>query len=290
MKLNNDIMGMVFIEEVTTPEQNILKHFDVVDKNGILYVDFESCLHSFDVLNRNSRMYEASNIEECLKTERIQSYLAHGGWFGEMNHPLPKYKDRPLSPERIQDIDMDNTSHKMLNPHVEGNLLISRIQTDAGTDAGMNLARKMIQGFIPAFSCRAIATLVMKGGKPVVVVRKIITYDWVLFQSHREAEQTSKPAKFVSKVANTVNEVTEKVTDAVNNNIVIPLKEILENVGKTDVNAQIIMESFELDTNDLVGFTKDNKHMIMRDNNNMIYCDIDAKSRSKVNDFFRSFN
>ena len=290
MKLNNDIMGMVFIEEVTTPEQNMLKHFDVVDKNGILYVDFESCLHSFDVLNRNSRMYEASNIEECLKTERIQSYLAHGGWFGEMNHPLPKYKDRPLSPERIQDIDMDNTSHKMLNPHVEGNLLISRIQTDAGTDAGMNLARKMIQGFIPAFSCRAIATLVMKGGKPVVVVRKIITYDWVLFQSHREAEQTSKPAKFVSKVANTVNEVTEKVTDAVNNNIVIPLKEILENVGRTDVNAQIIMESFELGTNDLVGFTKDNKHMIMRDNNNMIYCDIDAKSRSKVNDFFRSFN
>ena len=290
MKLNNDIMGMVFIEEVTTPEQNMLKHFDVVDKNGILYVDFESCLHSFDVLNRNSRMYEASNIEECLKTERIQSYLAHGGWFGEMNHPLPKYKDKPLSPERIQDIDMDNTSHKMLNPHVEGNLLISRIQTDAGTDAGMNLARKMIQGFIPAFSCRAIATLVMKGGKPVVVVRKIITYDWVLFQSHREAEQTSKPAKFVSKVANTVNEVTEKVTDAVNNNIVIPLKEILENVGRTDVNAQIIMESFELGTNDLVGFTKDNKHMIMRDNNNMIYCDIDAKSRSKVNDFFRSFN
>lgn len=290
MKLNNDIMGMVFIEEVTTPEQNMLKHFDVVDKNGILYVDFESCLHSFDVLNRNSRMYEASNIEECLKTERIQSYLAHGGWFGEMNHPLPKYKDKPLSPERIQDIDMDNTSHKMLNPHVEGNLLISRIQTDAGTDAGMNLARKMIQGFIPAFSCRAIATLVMKGGKPVVVVRKIITYDWVLFQSHREAEQTSKPAKFVSKVANTVNEVTEKVTDAVNNNIVIPLKEILENVGRTDVNAQIIMESFELDTNDLVGFTKDNKHMIMRDNNNMIYCDIDAKSRSEVNDFFRSFN
>ena len=79
MKLNNDIMGMVFIEEVTTPEQNMLKHFDVVDKNGILYVDFESCLHSFDVLNRKSRMYEASNIEECLKTERIQSYLAHGG-------------------------------------------------------------------------------------------------------------------------------------------------------------------------------------------------------------------
>ena len=284
-------MGTVFISERSNMDNREITSLDVHDKHGIFYVSFDANLHSFGVMNRNNRMYLADNVWECItKSEKIQRWLADNAWFGEMNHPLPKYKDRPLSPERIQDIDMDNTSHKMLNPHVEGNLLISRIQTDAGTDAGMNLARKMIQGFIPAFSCRAIATLVMKGGKPVVVVRKIITYDWVLFQSHREAEQTSKPAKFVSKVANTVNEVTEKVTDAVNNNIVIPLKEILENVGRTDVNAQIIMESFELDTNDLVGFTKDNKHMIMRDNNNMIYCDIDAKSRSKVNDFFRSFN
>ena len=101
MKLDEN-MGIVFIEEATSPEDNLVKNFDVFDKNGIFYVDFESCLHSFDVMNRNSRMYKASNIEECLKTERIQSYLAHGGWFGEQNHPTPEYKDRPLSPERIR--------------------------------------------------------------------------------------------------------------------------------------------------------------------------------------------
>ena len=86
MKLNPD-MGMVFIEEQTSPLENSVKNMDVVNKNGVFYVDFESCLHSFDVINRNSRMYEASNIEECLNTERIKSYLAHGGWYGEMNHP-----------------------------------------------------------------------------------------------------------------------------------------------------------------------------------------------------------
>lgn len=81
MKLDPN-MGMVFIEEQTSPEVNEVKNFDVIDKNGIFYVDFESCIHSFDVMNRNSRMYRGSNIEKCLQTERIQSYLSHGGWYG----------------------------------------------------------------------------------------------------------------------------------------------------------------------------------------------------------------
>lgn len=244
MKLDPN-MGMVFIEEQTSPEVNEVKNFDVIDKNGIFYVDFESCIHSFDVMNRNSRMYRGSNIEKCLQTERIQSYLSHGGWYGEMNHPTPKYKDRPLSPERIQDIDMNNTSHRMLNPHIEKNLLVSRIQSDAGTAAGMNLAKKMIQGFIPGFSCRAIASMMLENGKPVVNVRKIITYDWVLYQSHREAEQLqTTPTKFVSKVANCIQESAEKIKTT-SKDILMPLKDILESVGRTDVNTQIIMESFD---------------------------------------------
>jgi hypothetical protein len=171
----------------------------------------------------------------------------------------------------------------MLNPHIEKNLLVSRIQSDAGTSAGTNLARKMVQGFIPGFSCRAIASMILDGGKPVVDVRKIITYDWVLFQSHREAEQiTSSPTKFINKTVNCVKE-------AVSKDVVIPLKEILENVGRTDINAQVVMEAFDLSNENLVGFSNDNKHIIMKDNNNMIYCNINQDSRKKVNDFLKSF-
>lgn len=283
MKLDTSA-GFMFIEEQTSPDVNVVKNFDVVDKNGVFFVDFETCLHSFDVINRNSRMYKANNIEKCLDTERIKSYLSHGGWYGEMNHPTPEYKDRPLSPERISDIKMDNTSHRMLNPHVEKNLLVSRVQSDAGTAAGMNLARKMVQGFIPGFSCRAIASLILEAGKPVVDVRKIITYDWVLYQSHREAEQImTTPTKFINKAVNAV-------TEAVSNDICIPLKEILENVGRTDVNAQVIMEAFDLSNDNLIGFSNDKKQMIIKDNNNMIYCNINQESRKKVNDYFSSFH
>lgn len=77
MKLDEN-MGFVFLEERTSPEDNVVKNFDVVDRNGIFYVDFESAIHSFDVMNRNSRMYRKDNVEKCLQTERIQSFLSHG--------------------------------------------------------------------------------------------------------------------------------------------------------------------------------------------------------------------
>ena len=126
----------------------------------------------------------------------------------------------------------------------------------------------------------------LKNNKPVVNVRKIITYDWVLYQSHREADQiTSEPTTFVNKTVNTVNTVTENTSE----DVAIPLKEILQSVGHTDANAQLIMESFDLTYDDIVGFTPDHKNVIIRDNNNMIYCNIDPTTRNKVNDFFRSF-
>jgi hypothetical protein len=285
MKLSED-MGLMFLEETTSPDNNVAKNLDVYDKNGIFYVEFEAPVHSFDVMNRNSRMYRAKNIMECLDTERIQTFLKNGGWYGEMNHPTPEYKNQPLSPERIQDIKMDNTSHRMLNPHLESNLLVSKIQSDAGADAGMNLARNMVQGFNPAFSCRAIASLVLESGKPVVHARKVITYDWVLYQSHREAEKDqSSPTAFVSK---SPAYMTESAIDA-DNCIMIPLTEILESVGKTDPNPQVIMESFDLSLNDIRGITPDRKHLIIKDENNTIYCNINPESRNKINEFLRSF-
>ncbi|MDE7089595.1 MAG: hypothetical protein K2O54_05700, partial [Prevotella sp.] len=85
--------------------------------------------------------------------------------------------------------------------------------------------------------------------------------------------------------ANTAREVVESVKDG----IVIPLKEILENVGRTDVTTQVVMEAFDLDMSDMVGFTPARDHVIIKDSNNMIYCDIQPETRKKVNDFFRSF-
>lgn len=290
MTFDKDV-GVMYLAEETSPEQNTVKDLKVHNDGDVFYVDFESCIHSFGVMNRNSRMYEAANIEECLKTERIQHYLSHGGWFGEMNHPTPKYKDQPLAPERIRDIDMENTSHKMLNPHIERNLLVSRIQSDAGTAAGMNLAKKMVQGFVPGFSCRAIATMTIKNSKPVVNVRQIITYDWVLFQSHREAEQIrSVDNKFITKSPDGNKVITNNHFINESSDIAIPMKDLIGRISNSDPNAQVMLEGFDLDIDSVMGFTPNRKNMIIRDqDSNTIYCGINQKSKRMVDDFFRSF-
>ena len=283
-------LGFVYIAEQTSPDENVVKNMDVINMgNNVFFVKFRTCAHSFDVMNRNTRMYEADNVMDCINSERIQHYLSHGGWYGEMDHPTPFLKNEPLSPDRINLIYMKNTSHRFLNPKVEGNLLMTDVETDAGTDAGMNLAKKMVQGFIPCFSCRAIASLMNKNGRPVVACRKIICYDWVLFQSHREAEQdTSVKNTFVNKIANATNVITEKVKKGAED-ILVPLKEILESVGRTDINTQVVMEAFDLSNEDLVGFTPNHKQVLIRDENNMIYCNLDPMTRNKVNDYIRSF-
>ena len=71
--------------------------------------------------------------------------------------------------------------------------------------------------------------------------------------------------------------------------VMIPLKEILTDVGRRDVTAGLIMESFDLSMDDLCGFNESHDQIIIKDHNNYIYCNIDPKSVDMVNDFYTSF-
>ena len=148
---------------------------------------------------------------------------------------------------------------------------------------------EIIQGLIPAFSCRAIAVLKYINGKPTVVVRKVITYDWVLYPSHKEAHATS-PATGVLKAIETI---TESVTDRVkafSEDIILPLKEILENVGEKDPSVNLIMESFDLSNDDIVGFDAKRQRAIITDGNNKMFVKMSPETMSEVQDFYNSFN
>ena len=69
----------------------------------------------------------------------------------------------------------------------------------------------------------------------------------------------------------------------------IPLHEILDLVGNKDTNTEILLESFDLDISDLVGFDKTHEHAIIKDHDNMIYAKISPETKHKVDDFFTSF-
>ena len=89
---------------------------------------------------------------------------------------------------------------------------------------------------------------------------------------------------FTESVETALESAADKIKD-----VFIPLKEILMEVGNRDVNANLIMEAFDLPMDNLCGFSNDRKHVIIKDDNNYIYANINPDTVKKVNEFYNSF-
>lgn len=296
--LLGDNIGYMYIAEQVSPEENTVSDLSYNDKAHALYAEFNTILQSFNVINRNKRRYLAKNLAECLTTERIRSMLRTNAWYGEQDHPTQETENGKLTPERIKAIWMPNRSHKIMVPEVKGDMLYAKIQTASGTDVGRGMAMEIIQGLIPTFSCRAIATLEMIDGKPTVIVRLVITYDWVLYPSHPEAEMQGA-SSFVDKTAKMIKESTDQAYAVANTalkkfkrfseSVYLPLQELFSSIGVKDYNTQLVMEAFDLDIGSIQGISPDMDHLILRDGNNQMYTKISPQTKREVKDFLTSF-
>ena len=294
-----DPIGWVYIAEETSPIENTVGDLQYTERNGVSYAEFDTCLQTFEEINRNRRQYLSDNISNMIfKSDRIQTYLRDNAWFGEMDHPTQQFQNSPLTPERISAIWMPNRSHKILKPEFRGNELVARIQTSSGTEAGRGMACEIIQGLIPSFSCRAMASLENVNSKPTVIVKNLITYDWVLYPSHATAHMKGS-ATIVDKAVRAVGESAESIVDYTKNalkrfkkyseNVEIPLGEILERVGVVDPTVSMVLESFELDASLITGFTEDTNQAIIRDGDNMLYVNMNPSTKKEIHDFLSSY-
>lgn len=284
--LLDEDLGFMFVSEQTSPEDNKPMNLDQKNENGLFYYEFDSVLQSFDVINRNNRMYYGPNVWSCItESPKIQDALKNDRWFGEADHPLQEFVNKPLTPERLQNVPPTLSSHKIRNPRIEGNLLVGHIVTDAGTENGRNFAIKIAQGMTPSFSARSIAKMGRVNGKAYVLMRKLICYDWVLYQSHREASMIGKPEyhNLFESVDDTVKE--ESATREI---VSIPILELLQHVSKASDNVNIVNESFGLDEEFVpVGFTKDNCKVVLESGSRIAYVNLEPELRSKVNSYIR---
>ena len=265
---NNDSMGYVYLKEDVSPDVPSVSNIQICDSPNIFYVEFDTTLQSFGVMNRNHRMYNQSNVWSCIQNdEKIQDLLKNKSWFGEMDHPTPRLKSEELSPERIMNSLPGNTSHKIMDPYCKSNLINARIQTDAGTEAGMNMAKKILQGMTPRFSARALAELVNKNGTPTVNMKKLITYDWVLYPSHVEAHANTTP-KAIVKSVETVNESVQP--DIITIIPAIPIRELCEYAMSKSQNCQVLTEAFEITPEEL-GISSDNSHLLVKESSGTVF-------------------
>lgn len=293
--LNNDDIALMYLAEQTSPEDYKLSEVEITEKLGATWVSFVAILHSFDVMNRNRRIYDSDNTwNAIINNERIQDALRKRGWFGEMDHPGQDFTNMALTAERVQKIQMGNRSHAILNPRRQNNLLIANIETCPGTEAGLGMARDIVRGLVPSFSCRSIATMKNRNNKPYVDVRKLITYDWVLYPSHREAEMITKPMVNTQKI--TLESVCEHLQQSsffdYSKDFCVPINEFVdfkEFLCDMDKNVSFVIESGDMSLNNITGFDPATKNVIIESAGSKIFVNTSIQTKKKVEDFLTSF-
>lgn len=257
--------------------------YTVHDKGGRFFVTFDAILQSFGIKNRNKREYDADNIWNCIQTDDyIQSMLRQNSWMGEIDHPAAAIEGQELTMQRIANPDMKLTSHYIRRPRMSGkNLLEATIQTDSSNPNGMNMAIKIVDGkIIPCFSARVLGSLRNMGGRPVVFVKKLITYDWVLYPSHPEAQ-----AKITQPMMESVEEAARMAGCTV-----IFLSELAKMAANSSKETEWLCESFGLSIDDVVGVTESGNSIVIAEGDNTYIQPISdkfvrARTKSAVSDW-----
>jgi len=254
---------LCYIHEQTSFMEDYGENFGykVYDKGNRFYVEFDAVLQSFGVKNRNRREYDGDNIWDRIQNdEQIQSLLRQNSWIGEIDHPAPEIEGEKLTVQRIANPSMERSSHFIRSPRRNGNLLEAHIQTDSSNKHGMNMAIKIVDGkIIPCFSARVLGALQNRNGRPVVFVRKLITYDWVLYPSHREA---------LAKINQPLQESTDQISQITGVNIIF-LKELAQMAAASSKETEWLCESFGLTMDDIVGVSSTGNSIAIAEGGNM---------------------
>lgn len=256
--------------------------YEYHDKGNRFYLTFPAVLQSFARKNRNGREYDATNIMDKIEhDDYIQSMLRQNSWIGEIDHPAADKQDEELTIQRIGNPSLRLSSHFIRRPQLVGDLLKAKIQTDSSNENGMNMAIKIVDGkIIPCFSARVLGALQNRGGRPVVYVRKLITYDWVLYPSHPEA---------MAELHQPIQESVSLV-EHYGNCKIIPFPELARMAANSSKETEFLCESFGLSIDDVIGVTESGNSVVVQENANIYVQPISdkfvrAKTKSVLNDW-----
>ena len=233
---SNRIIGNIILEGATTAEDTI-----ITNSNG-KRVEAIGTLQDMDVENRNRRIYAKKDLMPEINGPRMKELIEAKQFKGECGHPL---SDDLV---RQQTIDPKLTCVNFSRVWVEGNLVKAQFR-GTNNDYGANFDADLREGGKPAFSLRALGGIENVGGKAYVKNIKIITWDHVIYPSHKRA--------YTDKI------VTESAIDTgkvlYENQVVVPkndpgtiisitgsdAKEVINRLQRESANITTIVETFD---------------------------------------------
>ena len=196
--MSDNIIGSIILEGAPTTTEDTV----IVDGGSSKRVIAEATLQDMDVENRNHRIYAKKDLEPEINGPRMRELIAAGYMCSELGHPL---SDDLV---RQQTIDPKLICARFNKIWVEGNLVKGQYKGTNNAYGDM-IDQDLREGCKPAFSLRALGAIENVNGKAYVRGIKVITYDAVIYPSHRPAYTTKVLTESAESCALDVNSVKE---------------------------------------------------------------------------------
>ena len=226
------IIASIILEAPTMSEDSRI----VSQKSN--FVIAEGTLQDLYTTNRNKRNYD-DEVKKQLTCERTIELLESGNMWGELGHPT----DQSLA--RQSQIDPKVCCVRFLKLWAEGNKIKGQFK---GTNNayGEQFNADLLEGIKPSFSLRALGAIENRNGKAWVKNVKLITYDRVIYPSHKCAYTTGiveESCDLTGKPAFKNNIFMEENSSG----IVIPVynQSVIDYIKQESANINTIMENFD---------------------------------------------
>ena len=225
---SNRVIGNIILEGAVTAEDSI-----IIDGKNSKRVQAQATLQDLDVINRNRRIYAKADMAPEINGQRMQELIRAKSMMGECGHPL---SDDLV---RQQTIDPKLVCVRFNKIWLEGNLVKSIFQ---GTNNayGQEVDDDLRDGVLPAFSLRALGSIENIDGKAYVKNIKVITYDKVIYPSHKRAYTE----KIVSEAAISGEPIQE-------NQIVVPENDPGTIITLKESDARIVINRLQRESANL---------------------------------------
>lgn len=230
--MNNRRIGSIILEGAATVEDTIISDIKP-SGSGKSRVLAEGTLQDMDVENRNHRIYAKSDLSPEIMGPRMTELIKAKEMKGELGHPL---SDDLV---RQQTIDPKLVCVLFTKIWIEGNKVKGQFK---GTNNayGDEFDADLRDGCKPAFSLRALGAIENVNGKAYVKGIKIITYDRVIYPSH--------------KVAYTEKIVSESAIDGTTiyeNGIIVPKNDPGRIISLKDSDARTVINRLQRESANL---------------------------------------
>ena len=220
-------IGYVIIETATTSQDFKPTIVRSMDKKRVVA---EVILQEANEKNRNGRFYDSNELFPQITAPRTQELIQHGELRAENGHPLSK------DIQRQSTIDPNNTVAIFLKLWTDGNFIKAHAR-GTNNEKGEEFNQDLLDGFSPAWSLRALGSIVNTGRGAEVKNPKIITWDRVIYPSH--------PRAYTQGI---VSESSSIVLPKDDPGMLIPItnNQVIDYIKHESANLRQVMETFEI--------------------------------------------